>query len=324
MIDLAKANANKEKILSTISTRGPSLPVHLGQAAQISPLFASAFLSELYSEGKVKISNMKVGSSPLYYISGQEPQLERFIDYLNSREKEALHLLKKESLLDDELQTPVIRVALRAVRDFAIPIKITKDGKEKLFWKYYTANIEEAKLKLKTEEIIEPIKQQVQLQTQLQTQLPILSQEEIKPATEANIIIEKLISSNSEITSPAIETSIIEKKIKKKPLSKDLKFVNKIKDYLSSKDIEILEVLEEKKKDFIAKVRVDSIFGKQEYFLIAKDKKKISEQDFVLAHQKAQQDKTLALLISPGELDKKAIEHQKIWKNMIKFEKIKF
>ena len=136
-IDLEKANANKELILSTLSSRGPSLPVHLAQTAQISPLFASAFLSELYNEGKLKISNMKVGSSPLYMLPGQEPMLEKFIDYLNGREKEALYLLKKEKILDDEFQTPVTRVALRAIKDFAIPLKITHDGKEKLYWKYF-------------------------------------------------------------------------------------------------------------------------------------------------------------------------------------------
>lgn len=136
-INLEKANANKESILSTLSSRGPSLPVHLAQVAQISPLFASAFLSELYAEGKVKISNMKVGSSPLYYLSGQEQMLENFIDYLNGREKEALNLLKKEKILDDEIQTPVVRVAIRAIRDFALPIKLKINEKEKLFWRYF-------------------------------------------------------------------------------------------------------------------------------------------------------------------------------------------
>jgi hypothetical protein len=121
--DMQKLLRDKELILSSINTRGPSLPVHAARAANLSILFASAFLSELFAEGKVKMSRMKVGSSSLYYLSGQEAKLENFVEYLNSREKEAFYLLKKEKILSDEIQEPAIRVALRAISDFAIPIK---------------------------------------------------------------------------------------------------------------------------------------------------------------------------------------------------------
>lgn len=82
-------------------------------------------------------------------------------------------------------------------------------------------------------------------------------------------------------------------------------------------------MIEEKKKEFIAKIRTDTIFGKQEYFLVAKDKKKITESDIVYALQKSQESKMPSLIISPGDFDKKALEYHKSWKNMIKFEKIK-
>jgi hypothetical protein len=65
------------------------------------------------------------------------------------------------------------------------------------------------------------------------------------------------------------------------------------------------------------------MFGKQEYYLVAKDKKKISETDLVFALQKAQEIKMPALIMTPGDLDKKAQEYHKSWKNIIKFEKVK-
>ena len=71
----------KEKIIFVFKKRGPSLPVHVAQETGMSILFASAFLSELLAEKKIKISNMKVGSSPLYFISGQEFMLEKFSEF---------------------------------------------------------------------------------------------------------------------------------------------------------------------------------------------------------------------------------------------------
>jgi len=96
--NLDKLNQIKEKIMSIISLRGPSLPVNIARLSNVEPLFASAFLSELYNEGKIKLPNMRVGSSPLYYIQGQENLLENFINHLNQREKEAFYLLKREKM----------------------------------------------------------------------------------------------------------------------------------------------------------------------------------------------------------------------------------
>src|SRR4030042_1495973 len=119
----------KEKIISFIQLRGPSLPVHIAKETGLSILFASAFLSELFNEKRINISNLKVGSSPLYFISGQEPQLENFSKYIKSKEKEAFLLLKEKRILKDSELHPAIRVALREIRDFAIPFK--KDKKKK-------------------------------------------------------------------------------------------------------------------------------------------------------------------------------------------------
>ncbi len=142
-VDLEKVNRAKERILSHLKFRGPSLPIHIARAINIEPIFTSAFLSELKSEQKLKYSHMKVGSSSIYYLDGQEAQLENFTQYLNQREKEAFHLLKTEKVLQDETQNPVIRVALRAIKDFAIPIRVKVDENVVLFWKFFLLSQEE-------------------------------------------------------------------------------------------------------------------------------------------------------------------------------------
>lgn len=124
----------KEKILLTLRRRGPCLPVHIASEIEMSILFASAFLSELVSEKKIRMSYMKVGSSPLYLIPGQEYLLERFAQYLRSKEKDAFELLRNNKFLVDSKQDPAIRVALRSIKDFAIPFK---EGDE-IVWRYHT------------------------------------------------------------------------------------------------------------------------------------------------------------------------------------------
>ena len=109
----------KEKIMLTISSKGPILPIHISKEIDQSMLFTSAFLSELIAEKKIKMSHMRVGSSPVYYLEEQLQNLERFSNYLKSKEKEAYAMLKENKFLEDIILQPAIRVALREIKDFA-------------------------------------------------------------------------------------------------------------------------------------------------------------------------------------------------------------
>ena len=298
---MQNVNATKERILSVVQQKGPSFPVQIAKIINVSSLFTSVFLSELREDNKLRTSHMKVGSSSLFYIQGQEAQLENFIEYLNQREKEAFFMIKDSQVLEDEKQAPVMRVALRAIKDFAMPFKITVSGIEKIFWKYHLLSDEEFDRKVKR--IFNPSAELAD------------SKKEKKPeAEEQKNEIEKVREEYEKIISVPKQSIG-----KKKPVSD---FADKIKDYLASKDIEILASIIEKKKEFAAKIRADTLFGKQEYYLVAKDKKKINETDFALVLQKAQAEKMIALILSPGEIDKRAAPYLKEWKNMVKFEKI--
>ena len=123
----------KGKIVSILESRGPSLPIHVSKGVGMDMLFASAFLSELLSEKRVKITSMKIGSSPLYFIAGQEAKLEGFSHHLKSREKDAFDILKSRKFLLDKEQEPAIRVALRTLKDFAFPFKFRGD----IYWRYF-------------------------------------------------------------------------------------------------------------------------------------------------------------------------------------------
>lgn len=126
----------KEEIIEFLRNEGPSLPIPIGRKVKMDSLFVSAFLSELLSNQKLRITNMKVGGSPVYYVPGTESGLEKFSEYLKSKEKEAFNLLREHKFLEDADEHPAIRVALRNIKDFAKHFE--KDGK--LIWRYFLTN----------------------------------------------------------------------------------------------------------------------------------------------------------------------------------------
>ena len=65
-------NENHEKIINIIQEKGPRLPMQIAGELKINSLFISAFLSELSNQKRIKISHLKVGGSPLYFLAGQE------------------------------------------------------------------------------------------------------------------------------------------------------------------------------------------------------------------------------------------------------------
>ncbi len=259
---MTDAQQIKEKIMALIQSHGPTLPVFIASQTGLSIIFSSAFLSELIADKRIKISDMRVGSSPLYFIPGQEPLLENFSQYLKSKEKDAFIILKEKRFLKDKDLDPAIRVAIRGIRDFAVAFK----RNDEIYWRYFT--IPESEFQIS----IEPPKEKEII---IVEEKPI---EEIKPVEKIKSIEEVVVSIPEEI-----KKSPRKIKAKKQP-KKDNKnnFFNKVKEFLSQRQIEILSIEEIGINKIIFKVRNDG-----EYIIIAYNKKKISEQDVVNSHKKS-------------------------------------
>ncbi len=303
MSNLETVNLTKEKIVANIQNNGPSYPAKIARELNLNPIFAAAFLSELLSDKRLKTSSLKVGSSHLYFIPGQEEKLETFSTFLNSKEKEAFEILKQSKILDDAMQEPAIRVALRKINDFAVQINVRlDDAQEKVFWKYYSVTDDKAREHIESSLSPTPKKYLA------------------KPKQEVKQETPEIPIANSEIL---LEMPENKPKKSKAKIVKEYEFVNKVKDYLSGKDIEILASIAEKPKEFIAKIRIDTLFGKQEYLLIGKDKKKITEDDLAIALHKANAEKLPALIVTKGALNEEAKSYLEHWKNLIKIEKMK-
>ena len=134
----------QDQIVEFLKTTGPTLPSKVSKNIKTEILIASAYLSDLASQGKVRISHLKVGGSPLYYLPGQEAQLYPFAaGNINSKDLIVLERLKDEKVLQEENLDLLSKVGLRSLRDFATPLHVNLNGKKQLFWKWHSLPQEE-------------------------------------------------------------------------------------------------------------------------------------------------------------------------------------
>lgn len=310
----------KQKITKFMEEKGPVLPVNVAKHLGMNTLFASAFLSELASEKTIKISSMKVGGSPLYYTPSKTSMLENFIVHLSGKEKEACSLLKEKEILDDSKQHPAIRVALRALKDFAIPFK--KDSQ--IFWRYFTVSEDKVRDIIEPKEKkAEPLKSEV-----IEPKLALEKQIEAKneERTELEKIRQELVKEREEIS--RLKKQIEEKHIKqkkensndakaKKPKAKikpkvDERFLNEIKQLLAAKHIEILSLEHFDKKQVLARVRISD----NEHLLAAYDKKRVDDADILRTYKKASSLNLPYYILSKGDASKKTKEAIEAYKKL--------
>ena len=134
----------QDDIIRFLKITGPTIPSKVAKHIKTEILFASAHLSDLSSQKKVKISSLKVGGTPLYYLPGQEDQLYHFAaGNLNPKDYQVLERLKSEKLLRESDLDLLTKVALRGLKDFAIPLNVTTPERTELFWRYYLVPSEE-------------------------------------------------------------------------------------------------------------------------------------------------------------------------------------
>ena len=268
---MAEENKVSQRVLEIVRLKGPVIPTQISTEIGTSSLLASAILSELVSNSNLKISSVKIGGTPLYYAPGQEEKLQNYTKYLHEKETKAYELLKSKSVLRDKALEPVTRVALRQIKDFAAPLNVSTATGTELFWKWYLLSNEEA----------EPLIKQ-------------LLQIEEKPAQPtANL-------PNQQTLAP---------KPKKATRKSSDDFVKKILEYLSRNKIEVIEKIENKKKneaEFV--VAVPSPVGSIKYYSKAKDKKNCNEGDLSTAFVQGQNRKLPVLFLTTGKLTKKATE----------------
>ena len=286
-----QTNINHEKIMGVLNTRGPSLPVQIAKEVQRDSLFVSAFLSELIAEKRIKISHLKVGGSHLYYLPGQEEQLEKFYNYMHPKEVEAFLLLKEKKILRDAQQNPAIRVALRSIRDFAVGFK--KD--EEIFWRYSF---------VPENEIIFILEGKKPSRPKIEKVLEIKKKEPEKILGQKRIEVKVIEIPKAVEIKEVKETPILEKQIEVKKKQTSETFLEEVKAYLQQKGLELVSLEAHDKKEVIAKIRFN-LNPEKVHLLFAYNKKKISDKEIIKAYKKSLKYSLDYLVLFKGEFSKK-------------------
>ncbi len=285
----------KERVFELVDRSGPLLPSVIAKEFRITNIFASALLSELVSNKRLKISKAKIGGSPLYYSKNQE---SRLVDLLKGnvgqKPREALELLKEKRILRDRDCLPYERVALRELEDFAIPVRLTINEVEEIFWKWYLLQDDEAKdlISSQLEHLYSPKKEEIKVHE--------AKKEEIK-VEEVEVEVVK----ESKKKKKFLQEVLVDKA---KPIESS-EFEKQVIQYLKKKEIKILEKTPIGKKEFNFIVQIPSNVGELSYFVKARHKKSLSEGDLLLAFTEGQNLKFPTLFISSGDITKKAKEY---------------
>ncbi|MCA9487356.1 MAG: hypothetical protein KC516_00130 [Nanoarchaeota archaeon] len=296
----------KNKIINSLKSKGPLLPAYVSKEIGMDMLFTSAFLSELISEKEVYSSHMRVGSSAIYYLEDQKNQLEKYQEHIKGKEKEALQLLKEKSFLEDETQEAPIRVALRQIKDFAIPF----EHNDKIIWRYFLISEKDyPHIEIKKEET-NLIKEKEEIKEINKIK------DDAKEKPKENL--EK--SKGSEKGEQKPSRKFVKKKLAKKTASqkKNEKFFDKVKNFLSEKGMEIIGIEGFSKSDLILTIKKNN----EDYLLVAFNKKKISEVDILKAHKKATEEDKKYMIFSLGDLTKKLENFIEAIRNLSNIEKI--
>lgn len=286
---------NKQKILNLIRMRGPSLPVHISKQVNTNILMASAMLSEMVSRGELKVSSIKLGSSPLYYIKGQESQLQKYADRLNFKDKRTYETLKDKKVLRDKLLQPIERVSLRQIKDFAVPLKVKIGSEVELFWKWYLLPNNEAEL------ILKKFLQSTRVEPKQEIPKPNIKHE-VRPQP-----IKKHEAQKIPKNQPIIKQEAKQQPKKFVDTTTGDEFISLVRNYFSKNKIDVIEQKIIRKKseiDFI--IKIPSAVGTLTYYCKAKSKKRSNDTDLASALVQSQMKKLPAIYLITGDLTKRA------------------
>ncbi len=302
---------SKEKILQYMRRNGPSQPTRIAKELGVDSIIASALLANLVSKNIIKVSHMKIGGSPLYYLPGQERNLQKFSDKLPGKEREAYNLIKSEQVVKNEELDPAIRVAISYLKDFAKPITIMlKNQQEMKLWKWYMLSNEDATKiirekyfnqsnKERKEE--KPIVKKIEQKKVESFQEPI-SQEKIEVEEDK----EKERKEQGKEDKKNQEENQKEQEEQKEESNEPQENIpSDIRKAMQNRKLVIEHYEEGKGKDAEMKAHVDG-FDRHKIFIYITRKKRINEKDIAMAYLKAELKRIPLIIMHKGDFTKDA------------------
>jgi len=282
-------NSVKKKIEQSLKAK-PNYANNLSLEIGIPGMIISAVLSEMAREKTIKSSWLKVGSGAVYYTEESKAGLENFLQCLEQKEKEVFQILKQKGIINDNDAEPAHRVALRSIKDFAVPIKATINGEEKLFWKFFTLQDEQLHEKL------------VALEVRKKEKKKEIEAKEQAPEIKAEIKKEEIKETLGNKVSGAPKTREFSREPAKTRKKKEEGLTEELKSWISENNLKMLD-----EGGMI--VESSSSIGALKFLLVLKTKKTITEEDIILAYHQGQEKKLPVIFLADGKLAKKAEEY---------------
>lgn len=306
---------DEDKILAFIRSKGPILPVQLGSEIKKDLMITGAILSDLSKSKKILISNTKVGGSPVYYLKEQGFKLQDLYKYLNEKDKRAYDLLKQRRVLRDVTLTPLLRVSLRNIKDFAKPVEVTVGKTKEIFWRWYLTASQDSETIIKSyfqqqqvSKKPEEQKQQIQKTKPQNTQPQAQNSKTKKPKSKPRQTSNKEISPKKEQEEFMQEKPAQQELVKPKEPEND-SLHELTKKYFNNKHIIIKNIdVIRKKSEIDYEIEVPSTVGNIMYYCKVKSKKKVNDSDLASVFVKGQLKKLPVLFLTRGKLTKKAKE----------------
>ncbi len=261
----------QEEILNLVRLKGPLLPSLIAKEANLSLLFAGAFLAELTETKKAIASKLKVGSSPLYYVEGQESKLQNYTKYLEPKEQTAIALLRDNKVLCDRELEPSIRVALRNTIDFAVPIKVNLKSESDLYWKWYLTANAEAELMIR-QDVTNKSEREKQLESvKVQAETAQVAQQAVVSAAAAESEPAVVLQNIVEAEKPAVKESQLAVKQPKPSAKRAQKALKGQTPKTESKEL----LIDKPKKEEVQETAVEKAVEDGQKQLVQKKKSKL-------------------------------------------------
>ncbi|MEM4268174.1 MAG: hypothetical protein QXK37_05080 [Candidatus Woesearchaeota archaeon] len=312
-----------EKVLQLVREKGPLVPTKLTGDLGQPTIIIGAILSDLASTGKIKVSALKVGGSPLYYTSEQASRLQEFTKYLNEKDQQSVELLRKKGIMRESELTPLQRVSLRNIKDFAYPLEVVTGETKEIFWKWYLLSDMEAEKMVR--EIIKAKEDEKHKDKEAQQEHKEKSKEFVSDDSERDYnkkehLREKksdIKKNEQEDKRQHIKTRNTAEKTTEDFIIGDNsddfnihdQFHKEVLKYFKQNNISIKEArLVKRNSEFDYIIEVPSSVGTIEYYCKARNKKNCNEGDLATAFVKGQEKKLPVLFLTTGALNKKAQE----------------
>jgi hypothetical protein len=278
---------SRDEVLQLVKTRGPLIPNDLRQSLKLGDtILLGAMLSELASKGLVKISSVKIGGSPFYYDPANPAALEKVASHLNEKDKRTYDLLKEKRVLRDDEHEALIRVSLRNIKDYALPM--TVDGA--LYWRYYLVPESEAQLLIRK---------------------GAAPSQPAPPAAEQQAVLaEKEAASVAPPAAPSQPKAAKRRKGSVQPgePKPSDSFAKAAHAFFQQNSIKVLDqrLIKKGESDFI--IELPTPVGSVTYFCKAKAKKSTSDGDLASAKLQGAAKNLPTIYLTNGELSKRARE----------------